>query len=511
MQDLQRKLQGRPFYIWNSIKHRAAANPNNDVKGNCCFNHIIGLPKKNGKPQLLWDYEDQIYRALTIPGYLNSSPNKGPSAYKMEERKQRDLASANSYLHDFKLKHLWVKKATGLGITEFMLRFMAWLCLRNDDYKGSQMVIITGPNQELSIKLIKRLKGLFEPHGICFDSKETVIELNGYSIEAYPSNHIDAFRSLTNPKFILLDEADFFRKGEQEEVRHVAERYIGKSDPFIVMVSTPNRPDGLFNKIEKESFESCIYKKLFLDYTYGLGKIYTQEEIEKARRSPGFPREYKLQYQGLIGNVFSTQSIENCQRLEYNPTVIIPSCQVSIGIDPSFGSSNFGIVATRFVNERIEVIEAEEYERPDFNDMIDRVWQIKQKHKVEDNNLTIYVDSANPEIWSSLKRMLNEPHSEQYVFEKLSYYKKNNINPANYMKVIPVPFSTNGARMLQHTKSLLEDQDNLIAIDKTFYKLLTALRTAVANEYKLDKEQTSYHDILDALRLSLQLYERRNK
>ena len=53
------------------------------------------------------------------------------------------------------------------------------------------------------------------------------------------------------------------------------------------------------NKIEKESFESCIYKKVFLDYTYGLGKIYSQEEIEKARRSPTFPRE--LQYQGLIG------------------------------------------------------------------------------------------------------------------------------------------------------------------------------------------------------------------
>ncbi|HYZ94974.1 MAG TPA: hypothetical protein VE566_04400 [Nitrososphaeraceae archaeon] len=33
-------------------------------------------------------------------------------------------------------------------------------------------------------------------------------------------------------------------------------------DENTVMVSTPNRPDGLFNKIEKESFESCIYKKL---------------------------------------------------------------------------------------------------------------------------------------------------------------------------------------------------------------------------------------------------------
>jgi hypothetical protein len=233
--------------------------------------------------------------------------------------------------------------------------------------------------------------------------------------------------------------------------------------------------------------------------------------IGKAKRSPSFPREYELQYQGLVGNVFSSQSIEDCQKIEYNPSLTIPNCKVSIGIDPSFGSSKFGIVATRFVNERVEVIEAEEFERPDFNDMINKVWAIKQKHRVDDNNLTIYVDAANPEIWSSLKRMLNEPYSESYVSEKLSYYKKNNINPANYMKVIPVPFSTQGAKMLQHTKSLLEDKDNLVVIDKRFDKLLTALRTAYANEYKLDKEQTSYHDILDALRLSLQLYERRNK
>jgi hypothetical protein len=47
-----------------------------------------------------------------------------------------------------------------------------------------------------------------------------------------------------------------------------------------------------------------------------------------------------------------------------------------------------------------------------------------------------------------------------------------------------------GAKMLQHTKSLLENPDNLIAISPQFNKLVTALRTAVANEYKLDKEQT---------------------
>ena len=79
-----------------------------------------------------------------------------------------------------------------------------------------------------------------------FQNKETVLELNGCTIEAYPSNHIDSYRALDNPKFILLDESDFFAKARQEDVRHVTERYIGKSDPYIVMVSTPNAPGGLF-------------------------------------------------------------------------------------------------------------------------------------------------------------------------------------------------------------------------------------------------------------------------
>ena len=159
-----------------------------------------------------------------------------------------------------------------------MLRLMAWLCTSTEHnrFRNSQMCIITGPNIEMAIKLIKRMKNIFEPKlGQYFSNKETVLELNGCSIEAYPSNHIDSFRSLDNPKFILLDEADFFRKGEQEEVRHVSERYIGKSDPYIVMVSTPNNPGGLFYNIEQEPEDTCLYKRLKMDYTFGLEK-YTQ-------------------------------------------------------------------------------------------------------------------------------------------------------------------------------------------------------------------------------------------
>jgi hypothetical protein len=318
-QILLQKLSGKPFWEWGVKEHKRMDRIHN---GKCCFNHQIGLPMKNGVEHPIYDYERMLLEALMIPGQYNSDP-------KLPSKDPKNI------LYPFKEKHIWIKKATGLGVSEFFLRFMAWLCLRDDDYRNSQMVIVTGPNQELAIKLIKRMKNLFtDKLGATFDSKETVLNLNGCNIEAYPSNHIDAFRSLTNPKFLFLDELDFLPKFQQEDVRHVSERYIAKSDPFIVMVSTPNAPGGLFEKIEKEPFETCIYKKIFLDYTYGLGKIYTEEEIAKARASPSFEREYCLKYQGLIGNVFSWSSIENALKVKYNPNQIVQEAPKSLAVDP---------------------------------------------------------------------------------------------------------------------------------------------------------------------------------
>ena len=164
---------------------------------------------------------------------------------------------ANALRYIAEHKHVWIKKATGLGVTEFMLRYMAWLCFNNgttvydsriplesgskmrlsgvtsdnshltqnhaqkDDYRGSQMCIVTGPRIELAITLIDRMKELFRNYlsnsdrqNVKFDTKETVIELNGVHIEAYPSHHLDSMRGLTNVSFIYLDEADFFPPGQ---------------------------------------------------------------------------------------------------------------------------------------------------------------------------------------------------------------------------------------------------------------------------------------------------------
>ena len=46
-----------------------------------------------------------------------------------------------------------------------------------------------------------------------------------------------------------------------------------------------------------------------------------------------------------------------------------------------------------------------------------------------------------------------------------------------------------------------------LAIPSEFNKLIISLRTAYAKEYSLDKEQTSYSDSIDALRLACKMYK----
>jgi len=136
------RLGNKRFWIWNTEEHRKE-----DIitGGDCCFNHIIGLPKKEGLEQPIFDYEKLIFE---------------------------HLQSHN---------HLWIKKATGLGITEFMLRFMAWLCLRDNALSGSQMRIVTGPRIDLAIRLIERMKRLWiRKEDDVYDKFDSNVDANAF-------------------------------------------------------------------------------------------------------------------------------------------------------------------------------------------------------------------------------------------------------------------------------------------------------------------------------------------
>jgi hypothetical protein len=207
-------------------------------------------------------------------------------------------------------------------------------------------------------------------------TQSTVAFLNGVRVEAFPSHHVDTMRGLTDVKFILSDENDMYPPFQQKEVRAVMEGYIGKpnSNPTIVLVSTPKAPGGLMQQIELEP--DSLYRKLFFDCKYGLQgpyPIHSEEQLQKARLSPEFGCEYQLQYLGIVGNVFSHSSIENATKIQYNPENNHENVKKSLAADPSYGTSNFAIVATQLVDGKIQVIAAEEYQRPNFTDMIENM------------------------------------------------------------------------------------------------------------------------------------------
>jgi hypothetical protein len=160
---LTETLHNKSFWIWNIDEDKQEDIRTN---GECCFNHITGLPEKDGIHKPLFDYEKIIFDSLVT-----------------QDRNGNGNTNSNG-------KHLWIKKATGLGISEFMLRFMAWLCLKDDKLSASQMCIVTGPRIDLAITLIDRMKKLFAGKiALISDTKETVIELNNVKIEAFPSHH----------------------------------------------------------------------------------------------------------------------------------------------------------------------------------------------------------------------------------------------------------------------------------------------------------------------------------
>jgi hypothetical protein len=66
------RLRNKPFWIWDKTRHRERHRV---TKGERCFTHAIGLPKKDGKIEKpFFDYQKELYKAIMIPGYLNSDP-----------------------------------------------------------------------------------------------------------------------------------------------------------------------------------------------------------------------------------------------------------------------------------------------------------------------------------------------------------------------------------------------------------------------------------------------------
>jgi hypothetical protein len=62
------RLKSKSFWIWNKEEHKQV---DIETKGDCCFNHIIGLSRKEKAENPIFDYEKLLYDSLLIPDYSN--------------------------------------------------------------------------------------------------------------------------------------------------------------------------------------------------------------------------------------------------------------------------------------------------------------------------------------------------------------------------------------------------------------------------------------------------------
>ena len=113
----------------------------------------------------------------------------------------------------------------------------------------------------------------------------------------------------------------------------------------------------------------------------------------------------------------------------------------------------------------------------------------------------LYVDGANPEVIRELKRRIGEYQDYHRLTEEQIWAFRN-----NSWQIIPVNFQKRHQSNVQWTYTLLSKR--FVKIHPSLQKLIVSLRTAiVSDEWKLDKQQTSHHDILDSFRLALCNYE----
>lgn len=359
-------LRGKPFWIWDHMEHEKEYD---DTSGICCFWHIIGLPEKehlvgkdqNGNEILetrkhpLYDYEEEVFHEL------------------------------------FKHRYIRIKKATGMGMTTFFLGLITWLCVKDDAYRGAQMGIVTGPRINLAIEEIERILDLFRDTDYKPKKIGAKIWINGCKIEAYPSHTFNSARGLDRCKFFFVDEADFFPSSQQGIVRTVVERYEAKTHPFVVFNSTTYLPGGLYDQMDRE--KNPRFKTVEMFYEKGLGKIYTEYEIEQAKRMPSFGMEYNGQYGIGVGNIFPLQLLNECM-LEYD--LSLGNGSKVLAVDPAYGSSKFALVGIEQEDDTFYVKEALEFDRPSPSHMLEII-----KIKAQDYEQVI-VDDAHPGLITDL-------------------------------------------------------------------------------------------------------------
>jgi hypothetical protein len=507
---LQLDLSNVPLWIWNESLHEELRRKTND---HCCFVDMIGRPRntKTGIENPLFPYQKEILDAIYIPN------------------------ASNPYNDKRRYKHVMIKKARGAGATDLILTDMISLPLRFPHaFYNSQMAVVTGIRKSNAVKVIKRMKQkLYQKLGIVTDYSESVLDLNGCLIEAYPIKNPDTYRGLDNLKYLFFDECDSTPKSVIDDTFAAAEGFWAKNNPITIFNGTPNEPGGLMERIEKQTVENCNYKRLEILADKIVGYIITPEELELASTSPFYRREYWGEYKGEQGNFFPVEFLQYAAGL--TDTLIVKDTRTEkirrtiqrpvgdltvndvlnnplfkgiayhtvVGVDPAFNSSLFAVVVNKEIEGIVYAVAEAELQAPSFEAATEMVKQLTY-HDFPDRHPKIFIDSGSISIpyIRFLKEDLKEypiQYNDVPLNVRISYMK----SPQGWT-VCPIPFNKYGDSMNYQWRRLLELGRYRIDPGIT-PNLWLSMNSAKYNDIsnKFDKDNTVKNDYFDCGRLCM--------
>ena len=303
---------------------------------------------------------------------------------------------------------------------------------------------------------------------------------------------------------IHLSDIAVVNKKDYSGVVGAAMTRLANTDGTMVIETPPFGPRGkiyeiyMASKLAKSDDPMGQFKLFTIPAREAVAaNLITQEflEGEKVRLGSQYAAYYEAEFSAATGSVFNLVDIEAAAAVKYDPEPenLPYGVGTTMGVDPGFGSSNFGICISAFIDGQAHILYADDFERPGDGEMIPILWDLIQHYRVN----KVYVDSSRPSIIKSLKLEWGERGDYENVKRELF----------KWMKVEPVSFGhvLEHKAMLSWAKTMVDK--HLVAIHPRFEKLLVSLRTAIEHEGTLDKELTAFDDIFDAFRLCMRRYK----
>lgn len=353
------------------------------IDEHCCWWHYIfypnGGPERDGIFHPLYKYEQEIIECLE-EGRMNEA--------------KRLIA---------------VYKATGLGLTELILLWILFRAATDPWFQDKEAVIFTGPNVDLAKKLIQRIKVLAEDRVNIEDKGVFGLIVEGSRIWAYPSNNIDAARGLPRVSVVFGDEGAFFQMRDDNEILTVGERYVGKSNSYVIWVSTAGDEATGFmwtiledKKTKYIKFQMYVNRGLEKDPITGTS-IFNVKFINEARKLASFDQEYNGIWGYNIGDIYSSIAVDECCSDDFQ--IQFHNLYANrIGFcDPGYGTSKFGICITEMREKIPFVIFSKSYDRESATQMVREM----ERLDIIFSCGSWGCDKANPEV---IKDMREELH-----------------------------------------------------------------------------------------------------